>query len=1159
MRDLFDEFMDELRRRQAAASDQVAGGSANRPDGGAPQGPQEASADDASDEVPPTPPSGPGATEALADAPPEEELDDASLDERDDVPPGPRPTPIDDRPRRPRGLRGPRERRPTGGGGSRPPGGPDDGAGRSHRGGGRRIGLAVLVVAILLVLALGGTTVTFWTDAIWFRSVGFESVFWTRVLTQLGLFVGTLVVALVLLLGGLWLADRGVPRSTGRGGAGSLFDRLAEAMRTMEERSMEARVANARRYGGRLGDDPRFERFDPRAAGGRGPGGPRPVVIDGDEMPELTPILRIVLVVIAVLFALGIAGTVAGRWETIQLWAHQVPYAVAGAPPVTDPVFGRDIGFFLFQLPFIRLLQSVATTLLVGSLILAGARYAVGLVEAGLQLTTRVRVHLAVLGGLLLILIAVGYQLDKLELVYSNRGVATGVSYTDAHAQFLAFDVLTVIAALAGAFLVGAAFTRWVWPLGFAVASWLVASFVLGTVYPALVQQFSVLPNQYAQEQPYIANNIAMTRLAFGLSAWSPTPFDGAAPLTQAKVTAESATFQNARLWDKVPLGDALGQLQTIRQYYAFTDVDTDRYTIDGQLRQVMLSARELAPEKNPQANSWVNQRITFTHGVGVAMVPVNQATPAGQPDLIIKDLPPVSVSGAPAIAQPRIYFGERPSDYVIVDAKQAAFDYPVGSTTSATDGTAAPPWTGTSGIRLDTTLARALFAIRFGDVNLLISDQVTGDSQLLFHRSLNDRLGLIAPFLRFDQDPYLVISGGNLFYVQDAYTISDRFPNAQSFDGSTLGSTSGLAGDSFNYIRNSVKIVMNAYDGSMTFYVADPTDPIVRAYEGIFPGLFTPLASMPADLQAHLRVPEDLFNVETNQFAKYHVTDTAAFYSNSDLWTVPANPGGSQSLPTEAYYVVMRLPDQPKAEFLLLQPMVPKSRPNMIAWIAARNDGSNRGQVLVYQFPQDTSVLGPNQIEAKIDAEPTISSQVSLWDQAGSKVIKGNLIVIPLQDSLIYLQPIYLQSANAAFPQLQKVVLATSTTVVWGDTLDQALRLLLAGGFPGSNGAAGGGSGGPSASPGPGASPGPTASPGPGQALPADVQALVGYANLHFERAQAALRAGDFATYGSEIALVRDALARLATLTGGSPAPSSTAAPTSSPAAPSSGASLAP
>ena len=1134
MRDLFDEFMDELRRRQAAASGRDVGEGPDRDarhgdghdDGGDDGDPDEADPDTGRERE--------GSEGHDRSDDPGGDRDDTPDDEA--TPPGPEPTPIDAR----RGHPGSGAGQEGGRGGGRrpPPGGPNDGAGR-RRWGGRRVALVGIVVAIILLFTLGGSLVTLWTDAIWYRSVGFDSVFWTRILTQAGLFIGALLIALVFLLGSLWLADRVVPPATGRGGAGSIMDRIWEAAQRAEERNQfQGRYQG---FGGR--DDPRYGAF----GSGRRPGAGRTVVLEADDLPELTPIARIVLVVIGIVFALGIAGGISSNWETIQLWAHQVTFASDGAPPVVDPIFGRDIGFYLFQLPFIRLLQSVATSLLIGALLLAAARYTVGFIESGLTLTTRVRVHLAVLGGLLLILVAVGYQLDKLELVYSNRGVATGVSFTDEHAQFLAFDVLTVIAALAGAFLVGAAFTRWIWPLGVVVAAWLVASFVLGTVYPSLVQQLSVKPNEFAQESPYINNNITMTRLAFNLTNWGSTPFDGSAPLTSTIVQEESATFQNARLWDYRPLGDTLDQLQTIRQYYDFTDVDTDRYTINGQVRQVMLAARELAPEKNPQADSWVNQRITFTHGIGLAMVPVNQATPNGQPDLIIKDLPPVSIGGAPAITQPRIYFGERPSDYVIVDAQQPAFDYPLGSDSSGSgsDGQPAPPWTGTSGIKLDTTLSRLLFAFRFRDLNLLISDQITSDSQLLFHRSLSDRLGLIAPFLRFDKDPYLVVtSSGRLVYVQDAYTISDRFPNAQSFDGGTLGPASGLSNDTFDYIRNSVKIVMDAYDGSMTFYVADPTDPIIRAYEGVFPSLFTPITQMPADLQAHLRVPEELFNVQTAQFATYHVTNPGTFYAHNDLWTVPSASGSTQSLAPEAYYVFMRLPDEPNPEFLLLQPMVPKARPNMIAWVAARNDSPDRGQVRVYQFAQDTTVQGPNQIEARIDAEPTISSQVSLWDQAGSKVIKGNLIVIPLQDSLIYLQPIYLQSANATFPQLQKIVLANSNTVVWGNTLQDSINLLIAGGF----GSPGGGTS-PPPSPSPGATPAPSGTPGPGGTPPADVPGLVAYANLHFELAQAALKNGDFATYGREMALVQDALRRLNTLVGVSPAPSTAPPPSSAPA----------
>jgi uncharacterized membrane protein (UPF0182 family) len=406
----------------------------------------------------------------------------------------------------------------------------------------------------------------------------------------------------------------------------------------------------------------------------------------------------------------------------------------------------------------------------------------------------------------------------------------------------------------------------------------------------------------------------------------------------------------------------------------------------------------------------------------------------------------------------------------------------------------------------------------------------VTADSQLLFHRSIRDRLPRIAPFLRYDKDPYLVVGDdGRLVWIQDAYTVSDRFPNAQYFDPTGLPGQTALGTAPFNYLRNSVKIVMNAYDGTMTFYAADPSDPILRAYEGVFPSLFTPLDELPADLVSHLRVPEELFNVQTRMFSTYHVTNPSAFYNREDLWTIPVDTGSEQSLPSEAYYVYMRMPEEADTEFLLLQPMVPQRRPNMIAWVAAQSDLPNYGQVRVYQFPENTSVLGPNQIEAKIDADPTISSQISLWNQSGSKVIRGNLIVMPVQDSLIYLQPVYLQSTSSAFPELQKVILASSTKVVWGNTLAESLRSLL-GIAPGPS---------PSPSPSPTPGPGPSASPGPGPTPPSgDIQGLVTYANTHFELAQQALRNGDFATYGEEIRLVEAALRQLAILTGASPIP---------------------
>ncbi len=452
-------------------------------------------------------------------------------------------------------------------------------------------------------------------------------------------------------------------------------------------------------------------------------------------------------------------------------------------------------------------------------------------------------------------------------------------------------------------------------------------------------------------------------------------------------------------------------------------------------------------------------------------MVPVNEVTPEGQPRLWISDLPPVSEAGAPEITQPRIYFGETDDRYVVVGARQAEFDYPRRAGNTTVDETTR--WTGTTGVALDTTLSRLLFALRFRDLDLLISDQITADSQLLFHRTLSERLARVAPFLRYDKDPYLVIDdAGRFVYVQDAYTISNNFPNAQGFSGSALGAGSGLAGDDLNYIRNSVKITVDAYDGTMQFYVADPSDPIIRAWQGVFPGLFEPISAMPDGMLAHLRVPEELFNVQTNMFGRYHVTETLTFFNNTDRWTIPDVQTNEQSLPSEAYYVVMRMPERKEVEFLLLQPMIAQSRPNMIAWVAARSDAPNYGQVYIYRFPADTTIFGPAQIEARIDQDPLISQQISLWNQSGSQVIRGNLIVIPVGESLLYLQPVYLQSTSSAFPEFQKIVVASPTTVVWGDTLAEALTELIA-----RQGVVTG----PGATP----TPGPTVTPAPGHPAP--------------------------------------------------------------------------
>jgi hypothetical protein len=1116
MRDLFDDFLRELGQRQAKAQS----GDRRRGDPPDAQEPDEGS-DGGDDEESPV---GhyPAAGEEAGGAESDDAEPEGEAPEREEGAPDDEPIVI-------------RSARPAGGGGGRPPrrpvGGPDDGGSRLARLGalGPQLLLAIVGLVLFAAVFLVGTGLDVATDAIWFQSVGYDPVFWTRLGTQVVLFVGILVAALVFLLGNLWLAGRMAPppdEAAGQRMRGFL-GRLGAAARSTAEGQWTRPDTFSGTFGG--------PRSRPMGRPDATPPARPPVAIEAEDIPDLTPLAIGGLAVLAVLAALGTAGAVASSWETILLWQNRVPFAVAGATAVVDPVFGRDVSYYLFELPLLRLVQAVAGGLIIAGLMVAGGRYILATARGG-GFTTAVRVHLGILGALYLVTVAAGYQLDKLELVYSARGVATGVSYTDQAAQFFAFDALTIVSGLVAALLVGGAFTRWIWPLGAGIAVWFALSLLLGRLYPEAIQRFTVDPNQFAQERPYIINNLNMTRLSFDLLDWEDRSYRGDTPLTADDIVEEAATFKNARLWDYRPLQTTLDQIQTVRQYYDFVDVDVDRYEIADETRQVMLSARELAPERNPQAGSWVNQRIVFTHGFGITMVPVNEVDSQGLPRLIIRDLPPVASSGAPEVTEPRIYFGERRNDWVVVGARQAEFDFPIGSG-DGTEGSGSQEetfWEGTTGIRLDSIFSRLLFAARFRDLNLMISDQVTSSSQLLMHRSLGDRLDRIAPFLAYDKDPYVVVnSEGRLVYIQDAYTVTDRFPNAQSFDGSSLGQESGLQGMSFNYMRNSVKVVMDAYDGTMSFYVADPDDPLIRAWQGVFPTLFRPLDELPDGLRSHLRVPEELFNVQTRVFANYHVTDPLVFFQGDDLWTVPQNQAGAGTLqlPQEAYYVYMRMPGESHPEFLLLQPMVPATRPNMIAWVAARNDGDDYGNVRVYRFPRDTSVFGPVQIEARIDQDPIISAQVSLWSQAGSQVVRGNLIVIPVQDSIIYLEPIYLQSTGSAIPEFTKIVVASPTKIVWGDTLEEALTLLLAGGA--------GPTPTPTPTPSPGASPTPAPTAGPNMTpQPADVQALIRYANERYEAAQEALTRGDFATYGVEIAEVERTLRQLEIIAGGSATP---------------------
>jgi len=1096
MPNVFDEFLEELRRRQAARE---AGGSAKSGEPG----------DDQSQR---TQDEGPAEEQAVRSN--GSGSDDSGHDDDDGRPPiFPRGYP--------RGNRG---------------GGPFDGELPELHISRGWIVLGVVFVAIIVLLAAYLLLVSVATDAIWFNSVGFGNVFWTRVGSQIAFFAGGTVITFLVLWINLWLAGKFIPKGQLR--RFSLDDFLERF--------------NVERY---MGGD----------SYGTGPFGrpaPRPVAKASESVavPDVGRPVFWTLIVISALIALGVGGSVVSGWNTIQLFIHRAPFGQ------TDPTFGLDISFFMFDLPFYRLLQGLASSLVLTTLVVVGIRYLVAVIS-GASMPTRSRVHLGVLVALLMWSLAIGFQLDRYSLVSSSTsGIFQGVSFTDANAKMLTLNLLTAVTAFVGCFVLVFAYTRWRAPLAATLLIWFVAFGILDVGYPAVVQRFSVEPNQKAQEAQYISNNISMTRLAFNLNNWASTTYTPTATVTSTAVSTEKSTIQNVRLWDYRPLGDTLSGIQTLRQYYKFFDVDTDRYTLTDPalcnplpapcVRQVMIAGRELNEDQLAQLTkgdqSWVNQHITYTHGVGVAMVPVNEVAKNGQPVLLISNLPPASSAGVPTITEPRIYFGTQTSNYVIVDAASQEFDYPA----AGASGDKYNSWTGTGGIKLDTPLAKLLYATKFGDLNMLISGQVTGSSQLLYNRSIQERVNEIAPFLRYDKDPYLVVNAnGGLSYVLDGYTTSDAFPDSNPYDpGTNDPKKNGLAGSPFNYVRNSVKVVMNAYDGTMSFYIADSSDPIIKAWSGVYPGLFKPISEMPLDIRGdattvgHLRYPEDLFNAQTSQFGKYHITDPGTFYEGNDFWSLPPTDdaqvtNGPLQLGMEAYYVQMRVPGRSDPEFMLLQPVVPQGKQNMIAWVAAHNDPTSYGQVSVFDFPRDSNVYGPQQIQALLNQNPIISQNLTLWGQSGSKVVLGNLLVIPVQDSLLYVEPVYIQAQANGLPTFQKVIVGTPSQVVWDDTLAGALNQIYSGAGVIAGGPTTPGS---TASPPPSSAPTistaptptPQASPLPSVSLSGSAQDLIAQANAHYEAAQTALHNGDLATYQKEMNIVGQLLTQLqATL--GTPAPS--------------------
>jgi len=889
----------------------------------------------------------------------------------------------------------------------------------------------------IILLIFFNRIMSFYTDWLWYDSLSFTSVFFTRLWSQFGLFIAVTIAYWLFLAINILIARRIEPK----GFAGTPFEHIATALKL--------RVST-------------------------------------------------ILLFFGLIVALMVGAGASSNWEEVLLYLNQ------GSFNLTDPLFGRDVSFFIFTLPIWQALRSLLFGVTFFTLLATGVVYGIG--WRGWNNRRPVLTHLSILGAFLLLLVAWQYRLDAFQLVYSPRGTVMGAGYTDVHAQLPVYNLLALVTLATAVLLIITVYLRSAWrAIVVVLGIWVVIAVLAGNIYPSLIQRFQVDPNELNLERPYIANNIEYTRIAFDLDSVETINYDASKPLTIDDLRNEPETIRNVRLWDYRPLLQTYNQIQALRQYYEFTDVDVDRYMIDGEIRQVMLAARELAPEKlNVNAQTWVNRKLVYTHGYGVAASPVAQVTQDGLPEFLIKDLPSTGVID---ITQPQIYFGEKISDYVITRTDEAEFDFPRG------DGNETTRFAADTGIDMGLG-ARFLFALHFADFNMLLNSDINPDSQLLWRRNIVERTNLVAPFLEYDSDPYIVISdGGELYWFQDAYIISNLFPYSER-----LGN--------FNYIRNAVKVVTNAYDGTMDFYVVDENEPIISAYTRIFPDLFKPLSAMPADLLDNIRYPNGLFSVQAEVFRTYHMTDPVEFYNKEDMWAWPQEIFDNQSQNMEPYYVLMQLPDSEELDFIQILPFTPANRENMIAWLAAQSEPENYGNKVVYQFGKDSLFYGPKQIEARIDQDPVISEQVSLWDQGGSNVIRGNLLVIPIGESLIYVEPLYLQAENGQIPELKQVIVATANRVVMAENLGLGLAKLFGEDLLSDDAFAE-------------LSSGITSTDGVVESTvvtdlgTATIEELILNANSAYEQAQLYLREGDWNGYGTEMSRLEAVLDQLAQTTG--------------------------
>ncbi len=943
--------------------------------------------------------------------------------------------------------------------------------------------LSFVFIGFLVVLFTLRSVATFWTDFLWFNALELDGVWRTLILTRVWLVVAASVFAGSLIWINLWLADRlapPVPELTGNP------------------------------------DEELIERWQEWV-------GPR---------------VRLVRLVISIGLGL-LLGLGASLW-----WQDYLLFRFGGDFGVADPIFNNDVGLYVFKLPFYRAIFGWVFQLMVVTLIAAGVLH---YLNGGIQFQERVRrvsagvkVHLSVLFAVIAVLKAFGYWLDQWELLYSRRGRVVGASFTDVNAQLPALRLLVLISLVAAIILlVNIWFRGWNLPL-VAGGLWLFTSIVVGGLYPAIVQRFQVAPNEVEREVPFVAHNIEFTRQAFGLGEVEVRQFAASSSLDRGAIDANSPTIDNIRLWDPAVLEDTYRELQEIRTFYRIEDVDVDRYVLDGKLTQVMVSAREL-DERNIPGGGWVNNTLIYTHGFGAVLSPANDVAPGGQPAFLLKDIPPETDFAEVSVSQPRIYFSDSADmDYLIVATNEDEVDFPVGESQVSTN-----QYDGPGGVTLGGIMRRSAWALRFGDVDVLISGEVRSDSRVMLARNIRDRVERVAPFLHADADPYLVLLDGELKWVLDLYTVSAAFPYSSVANTGRLDRTEGLPVN-FNYIRNPVKATVDAFTGEMTFHVIDESDPLIQAQMRIFPELFT-TGAMPDALREHLRYPEDMFRVQSDMYLLYHMTDPRNFFTNVDPWQIANDPStspreplrgeaafiddeGQQVRPMLPYYLLMKLPEEDELAFLIMQPFTPLNRPNMVSFMVAKSGPAEYGQIIDYRLPSNSAQQGPGQVGQFINQDPEISADFTLLGQGGSEVIQGDMQVIPVEESLLYVQPIYIRadpdggSDSSGIPEFKRVVISFDGQIEMRESLDEALAAVFGGAAP--------------TDPGDGEGDGGEEEP----EVPAEIAALLAAAADAFAAADAALAAGDLGAYQDALARAQGFVERAIALTDGETADGETA-----------------